>query len=140
MAQIVRDVMSTETVTVSPETSLQDAARVMRDEGIGDVLVAEQSGSLRGIVTDRDIVVRGIAEGEDPNACTVADISSGDVVSVAPESPLDEVVSLMRDRAVRRLPVVDGGRAVGMVSIGDLAIERDPDSALSEISAAAPNG
>jgi CBS domain-containing protein len=84
-------------------------------------------------------VVRILAEGRDPAATTLADISSHDLTTVSPEDSVEQAVQLMREKAIRRLPVVEDGRPVGIVSLGDLAVERDPDSALGEISAAPPN-
>jgi CBS domain-containing protein len=115
-----------------------DAARVMRDSDIGDVIVIE-GGSVCGIVTDRDIVVRGIASGKDPATTRLGEICSKDVTTMSSDTPVEEAVRLMRDRAIRRLPVVDGDRPVGVVSLGDLAVERDPSSALADISEAPPN-
>lgn len=139
MAQTIKDVMTTDLIGCDVSTSLVDAARAMRDRDIGDVLVTDDQGQLCGIVTDRDIVVRCVAEGGDMSQSTLADVCSADVVSVSPDASLDEAAQMMRDLAVRRLPVVEAGKAVGIVSIGDLAIERDPDSALAAISAAQPN-
>ena len=86
-----------------------------------------------------DIVVRVVAEGRDPRATRIEDIASRDLTAVSPDDPVDRAVELMRERAVRRLPVVKRGKVVGIVSIGDLAVERDPGSALADISAAPPN-
>lgn len=139
MTQHVRDVMTARPVTVEPVASVASVARVMRDENIGAVLVAEQE-RLRGLVSDRDLVVRVLAEGGDPERTTVADACSGDLVTVGPDDELRQAVAAMREHAVRRVPVVDGERnVVGVVSLADLAIERDPDSALGDISAAKPN-
>jgi CBS domain-containing protein len=138
MAQKVREVMTSQTVTLAPGTSLVDAARRMRDQDVGDVLVAE-GDRLHGIVTDRDIVVRALAEGREGATTTIGDVCSGDLTVVAPDDDADKVVRLMRSRAVRRVPVVEDGRVVGVVSIGDMAIERDPKSALADISAAREN-
>ncbi|QNP75397.1 CBS domain-containing protein [Streptomyces roseirectus] len=139
MTQHVRDVMTARPVTVEPVASVASVARVMRDENIGAVLVAEQE-RLRGLVSDRDLVVRVLAEGGDPERTTVGDACSGDLVTVGPDDELRQAVAAMREHAVRRVPVVDGERnVVGVVSLADLAIERDPDSALGDISAAKPN-
>ncbi|GGZ86992.1 CBS domain-containing protein [Streptomyces echinoruber] len=138
MAQHVRDIMTSAPVTVGPQTSVTQVARLMRDEDIGAVLVAE-GDDLRGLVSDRDLVVRALAEGDDPDETTVAGVCSGDLYTVTPDEDLDQAVRLMREHAVRRVPVVDHGRPVGIVSLGDLAMERDPDSALGGISAARPN-
>ena len=137
MAQTVREIMS-KPVTCPADATVIDAARRMRDDDIGDVVV-ESGGALRGIVTDRDIVVRVVAEGEDPKECILLDICSGDLVTVAPDTSIDDAARQMRERAIRRLIVAEGDQPVGVVSIGDLAIERDEDSALADISAAPGN-
>ncbi|MCA1830835.1 MAG: CBS domain-containing protein, partial [Actinobacteria bacterium] len=92
-----------------------------------------------GIVTDRDIAVRAVATGGDPKSMKIGEICSSDIVTVTPQDDDKKAVRLMRERAVRRLPVVDGKKAVGVVSIGDLALEKDPSSALADISASPPN-
>jgi CBS domain-containing protein len=134
----VADVMTANPVVFGADASLVEAATAMRDRNIGDVLV-ERDGALCGIVTDRDIVVRGLAEGNDPGELTLGDIATTDLESVSPNDEVEEVVSKMEGSAVRRIPVVDGGRAVGILSIGDLAEHRDRDSALGQISSAPPN-
>ncbi|HEX2047036.1 MAG TPA: CBS domain-containing protein [Acidimicrobiales bacterium] len=138
MAQKVRDVMTENLVTLPGSAPLADAARRMKEADIGDVIVMS-NGDMCGVVTDRDIVVRAIAEGKDPQSATLDEICSHEVVTVGPDDSLDQAVQLMRQRAVRRLPVVEGGRPVGIVSIGDLAIERDETSPLADISAAEGN-
>jgi CBS domain-containing protein len=110
----------------------------MRDANIGDVIVL-QDDQICGILTDRDIVVRAVAEGREPATTKVADICSQELTTVSPTDEVEEAVRLMREKAIRRLPVVEGGKPVGIVSIGDLAVERDPHSALGRISAAPPN-
>ncbi|TLS46511.1 CBS domain-containing protein [Streptomyces montanus] len=138
MAQHVREVMTTEPVTVDEETPLPEVARLMKEKNIGDVIVAEED-RVRGLVTDRDLVVRVLAEERDPARTTVREIASTDLVTIDPEAEVDEAVRLMRENALRRLPVVEEGHLVGALSIGDLAVERDPRSALADISAAEPN-
>ena len=138
MPQRIHDVMTPNPVTLPGTTSVQDAARAMRDQAIGDVIVIEHN-QVCGIITDRDIVVRTVAEEQDPATTTLADICSHSLFTVLPTDSVEQAVRLMRTHAIRRLPVVDGGKAVGIVSLGDLAVERDPDSALGEISAALPN-
>ncbi|MDL4815964.1 CBS domain-containing protein [Actinomadura opuntiae] len=138
MAQRVNEVMTPVPVAVPPDTTLVTVSDLMRRHGIGDVLVVDE-GRLRGLVTDRDIVVRAVAVQRDVEGTTVADICSADVVTVAPEADADEAVRLMRRHAVRRLPVVEGDHPIGMVSIGDLAVQRDERSALADISAEPPN-
>ena len=138
MAQTVSDVMTTDLVTCPTTASIADVARLMRDRDIGDVLVTDD-GELRGIVTDRDIVVRCVADGADSSRALLTCASTDDLITVTPDTPIDRAAQIMADRALRRLPVVDHGRAVGIASIGDLAIERDPKSALGQISAQRPN-
>ncbi len=139
MAGTVRDVMTTDLCEVELDTSLVEVAQMMRDYGVGDVLVVDD-GQLRGIVTDRDIVVRAIADGRDPTRETADTVFSGQgLATVSPDTQLAEAARVMRERAIRRLPVVDNGRPVGMVTIGDLAVEQDEQSALADISAAPPN-
>ncbi|GGQ12244.1 CBS domain-containing protein [Streptomyces mutabilis] len=138
MTQYVRDIMTGHPVTVEPQTSVTAVARIMRDRDLGAVLVTD-GDELRGLVTDRDLVIRSVAEGGDPERTTVAGACSDDLVTVRSDEELNHAVELMRDHAVRRVPVVDDGRPVGIVSLGDLAMERDPESALGDISVARPN-
>lgn len=138
MTQYVRDIMTGAPVTVEPQTSVTAVARIMRDQDLGAVLVTD-GAELRGLVTDRDLVVRSVAEGGDPEQTTVAGACSDDVVTVRSDDELNHAVEVMREHAVRRVPVVDDGRTVGIVSLGDLAMERDPESALGDISVARPN-
>jgi CBS domain-containing protein len=139
MAQKAREIMTPMPVALSPDAPLIDAARQMRDHEVGDVLVVE-GDRLRGILTDRDLVVRGIAEGRDPHRTRVAEVCSTDeLVCADSDDDADQVTRLMRDRAVRRVPVLEDDRPIGIVSLGDLAVERDPRSALADISAAPPN-
>lgn len=134
----LKDLMTPNPLTVATDTPVAEAARCMRDEGIGDVIVTDGE-TVQGIVTDRDIVIRAVADGLDTTTTTVGDICSTDLATLSPDAQVEEAVTLMRERALRRLPVVENGKPVGIVSIGDLAIERDEDSALADISAAPPN-
>jgi CBS domain-containing protein len=137
MAQRISELMATP-VMIPAESTLVDAARMMRDSEIGDVVVAAGDRPV-GIVTDRDIVIRAIADGRSPERTAVSELCSGDLTTVSPDDDVSRAVSLMRDKAVRRLPVVKGGKLVGVISLGDLAIERDETSALADISAAESN-
>jgi CBS domain-containing protein len=138
MVQKVSEVMTSDPVTLTRDASIAEAARLMRDRGIGDVIVID-GDAAEGIVTDRDIVVRAVAEGSDPNGTRLGQVVSGDLMSVAPDDPVERAIQLMRDKAIRRLPVVEDGRPVGIVSIGDLAVQRDADSVLADISEEPPN-
>jgi len=136
--QTIHDVMTFKLTTLPISASVLDAARAMRDANMGDVLVVN-NGNLCGIVTDRDMVIRAIAEGREPSTTTLANICSQELSTVSPTDSVDHAIQLMRQKALRRLPVVENGHAVGMVSLGDLAQNRDPQSALGEISTAPPN-
>jgi CBS domain-containing protein len=134
----VREIMTENPVTLPRSASISEAAKRMRDDDIGDVIVMDD-GDMCGLVTDRDIVVRAVAEGADPQFTKVDEICTHELVTVGPDDSLQQTVQLMRERAVRRVPVVDGGRPVGIVSLGDLAIELDERSGLADISAAESN-
>lgn len=138
MAQKVHEVMTDAPVTVGSHATLVEAARLMRERNIGDVFVVDD-GRLRGIITDRDIVVRAVADARDLQATTVGDVCSCDLVDVSPDDDADRAVLVMRARAIRRVPVTIGDRLLGVLSLGDMAVERDPKSALADISAANPN-
>jgi CBS domain-containing protein len=138
MARSIRDVMTAQPKTLSASATLAEAARIMRQEDIGDVLVMDD-GKPCGIVTDRDIVVRGIAAGKDPNQTPLKEVASQNVVTLEPDASVDEAIRLMRERAIRRIPIMEGNKPVGIVSLGDLAVDRDQRSVLGQVSAAAPN-
>lgn len=137
MAQMVREIMTADPATVPAQAPVAEAARLMREQDIGDVLVTDQ-GKLCGVVTDRDIAVRIVAD-QRPSGTATAEVCTKETVTCSPSDDVDRAVALMREHAVRRLPVVDEGRLVGVVSLGDLAIERDQRSALADISAAPPS-
>jgi CBS domain-containing protein len=134
----IRDVMTPNPVALPATASAVDAALAMRDFDVGAVIVLDD-GQVCGIVTDRDIVVRAIANGNYPASTRLGDICSQELTTVSPGEPLEDAVRLMREKALRRLPVVEDGQPVGIVSIGDLAVERDRQSVLGNISAAPPN-
>jgi CBS domain-containing protein len=125
MSQSIRDVMTSNPQSVDPETTVVDAARLMRDGDVGSLPVVED-GRLTGVVTDRDITVRAVAEGKDPQSTKVADVLSQDVVTIDPQQDLDEALRLMARHQVRRLPVVEeDGRLVGIVAQADVAEQGD---------------
>lgn len=136
----VADVMTPDPVAMIESETILNAAKAMREFDIGDVIVLDDTSARpKGIVTDRDIAVRAVAEGLDPDRTTLVSICSEEIVFVSPDDPVDKAVRMMRDRAIRRLPVLDGEQVVGVVSLGDLALELDRTSALAEISEAPPN-
>ena len=138
MATKVREIMTGSPTSVSPELDIVTVARAMRDEDIGAVLVSD-GDDLMGLVTDRDLVIRGLAAGGDPTQVKIGGIASRPTATIGPDDSLDKAAQIMRERAVRRLPVLEDGRAVGIVTLGDLAMEKDEVSALADISAARPN-
>jgi CBS domain-containing protein len=137
MVQRVADVMTPAPTSVDATDTIEAAARAMASGDVG-ALIVESESRIVGIITDRDIVVRGLAEGRGLDA-TVGEIASDQLVTVGPGDPVATAVEVMRDAAVRRVPVMDGDTAVGIVSIGYLAVERDPSSALADISEEPPN-
>ena len=137
-AKTVNQVMTSNPVCVRSDATVVDAAQLMLSSDIGDVIVVDGKAPC-GIITDRDVVVRVVAAGKDPATTPVTEICSQELATVTPDTPIEKAVELMRERSIRRLPVLDGDKPVGIVSIGDLAIERDPESALADISAAPAN-
>lgn len=135
----VSEVMTKNPYSVAKTATLVQAAEIMRDRNIGDVIVIREDGSLCGLVTDRDLVVKGLAEGLDPGTTQVEEVCNHNPVTVTSDQSAEDAVKTMREHDIRRLPVVDGGDLVGIVSLGDLAIEKDPKSVLADISKAPPN-
>ncbi len=137
MAEFVWEVMTRGVVTVRPDASLVEAAQLMRAQDIGDVLVTAD-GHMIGVLTDRDITLRAVAAGADPLTVSAQAVCTPNPVVVGPEEAVSAAVELMRDHAIRRLPVVEDGHPVGMVSLGDLAVAQSPTSTLAHISRARP--
>jgi CBS domain-containing protein len=125
MGQSIRDIMTSNPTTIEPDNSVVEAARIMKQQDAGVVPVTE-NGRLTGMVTDRDIAIRVVAEGKDPQSTTVREVASTDLVTVDPQQGLDEALRLMAQHQVRRLPVVEeDGRLVGVVAQADVAREGD---------------
>lgn len=120
----VRDVMTQNPTSCNPSATVVDAAKVMASEDVGSVPVVKD-GRLAGVVTDRDIVVRVLAEGRDPNSTTVGEIASSDLETVSPDDDLDTALRRMASGKVRRLPVVEGDQLVGIVAQADVARQGD---------------
>ena len=137
----VRDVMNSWPEVMDADATVAEAAQLMRDKSIGDVMVVEgeEDNRLYGILTDRDIVVRAIAEGLDPTKTRIGDICSRKLTTVSPDHGVGHAMRVMRAKAIRRLPVAEAGQVIGVLTIGDIAVERDAGSALADISAAPPN-
>jgi CBS domain-containing protein len=133
----VRDIMTPAPVGVYYSQTIGETARVMRDSQVGAVLVVND-GALAGLVTDRDLVIRGLADGMGPDQ-PVGPLCSGDLIGVTADADLAQAAQLIRQNAVRRLPVINEGQVVGIVSMGDIAISADADSALAAVSRADAN-
>jgi CBS domain-containing protein len=138
MAQTIREIMTTDPVCVPSSASIYEAAKLMRDNNIGDVIV-QDGGEVCGIVTDRDIVIRAVAARQDADETPIADICTQDPLVAHPDDDVEAAIKTMHSKAIRRLPVVEDGRPVGVLSLGDLAVQRDRRSVLGGISAAPPN-
>ena len=129
--------MTSDPRSVEASATVEEAAQIMDKEDVGSVLVAE-NGEVQGIVTDRDIAVRVVAKGNGADA-SVREAATTDVETLSPDDSVEDAIKKMEQADVRRLPVVEDGKPVGIVSLGDLAKARDQDSALADISSAPPN-
>jgi CBS domain-containing protein len=138
MAQKIRDVMTPDPVTCDAGDSVLSAARAMKEYAIGDVLVMD-GGRLCGVVTDRDLVMRVMAERRGSDETKLRDVCSRDVATLSPDDDPGQAVRMITERAVRRIPIVENDSVVGVVTIGDLAMERDAHSALATLSGGPPN-
>src|SRR6188472_4525906 len=116
--------MTSNPTSCSSQDSVADAAKAMSREDVGPIPVVDGE-RLVGLLTDRDIVVRVVAEGRDPHSTTVGDVASSDLATVSPDEDLDRALQLLAERQVRRLPVVEGDRLVGIVAQADIARQGD---------------
>jgi CBS domain-containing protein len=137
-ARTVREVMSTPVESVKLETPLREAAKKMRRKDIGDVLVLNGTGEVQGIVTDRDLAIRSVAEDRNPST-PVEEIMSPITATLDPTATVSAALNLMRQHDVRRLPVVEGGKPLGVVTLGDLSPSGEAGAALADISTAPAN-
>lgn len=136
----ISDVMTVMPETARPDMTVADAAKRMRDGDIGDVLISDMDGGpLVGIVTDRDIAIRAVAAAHDPNTTTLRSIMSRDIASLSLADTVEDAKAKMRAANVRRLPVIENGRPVGIVSLGDLSLATDTGTTLADISVAPPD-
>lgn len=122
----IKDLMTTNPTTCPTSATVVEVARVMKQEDVGSVPVVE-GDQLVGMVTDRDIVIRVIADGRDVESTSVSDVVSSDVVTVDPDTSIDQALDLMSENQVRRLPVVEGGQLVGIVAVADVARAADEE-------------
>jgi CBS domain-containing protein len=124
MANSVRDAMTEDPRSIGKSVSVVEAARLMREQDIGSLPITDDE-KLVGMITDRDITTRVVAEAADPNMTTVDDVYSRDLISVEPDKDLEEALRLMARHQVRRLPVVENGRLVGIVAQADIALSEN---------------
>lgn len=123
----VRELMTSNPTCAEPDTAVEEIATLMKEEDIGCVPVIDEDGQVIGVVTDRDIVLRCIAQGKDAAECRAEDIMSPQTMTISPDKDSREAARLMSDRQIRRLPVVEKGELVGMLSLGDVAVKEDND-------------
>ena len=132
MAQTISEVMTRDPRTVPSDAPLTDVAKEMDQADTGAIIVAED-GRFKGIVTDRDIVVRAIAAGKDPKSTTAGEIATTGTKTLTPDASIEDAIRLMREHAIRRIPIVEDDRAVGIVSLGDLATRNRDDRLSGEV-------
>jgi CBS domain-containing protein len=132
MAKSVRDAMTENPRSIGQSASVVEAARLMREEHIGSLPITDDE-KLVGIITDRDITTRVVAEAADPNMRSVGDVYSRDLISVEPDNDLEEALQLMARHQVRRLPVVENGRLVGIVAQADIALSENEKAKTGEL-------
>lgn len=136
----VKEIMTDHPVQLPRDSTVAEAARLMKSREVGSIIVTEHDGRTCGIVTDRDIVIRGLAGvSENPMKQHIGDICSSHLEHINADTDVEDAIRTMRASKVRRLPVMEDDRTIGMVSLGDLAVARDRRSVLGEISAAPPN-
>ncbi|WP_003540522.1 CBS domain-containing protein [Desulfotomaculum nigrificans] len=137
MAKTLKDIMTKTVATVSPQQSVQEAAQLMSQNNVGAIPVVENSKCV-GIVTDRDIALRAVSQGQNPQSTTVQSVMSTGLVTGTPEMGVHEAANLMAEKQVRRLPVVENGQLTGIVALGDLATtdiyQNEAGEALASIS------
>ncbi|MBZ4644652.1 MAG: hypothetical protein PWR27_921 [Petroclostridium sp.] len=133
----LKDIMTSKVVYVSPDTPVEQVAQLMQKHNVGSIPVCDASG-IKGIVTDRDIVVRNVAHGTDPKTLKASDVMTSQVTTASPTMDVREASRMMAQKQIRRLPVVENNMLVGMVALGDLAVnpsfDTEASEALSEIS------
>ncbi|MEV4312554.1 CBS domain-containing protein [Actinocrispum sp. NPDC049592] len=116
-----REIMTADPACVRASETVRDAAQIMAERGVGAVPVCGEDNRLKGMITDRDIVVKVLAAGHDPRAVTAGELSQGEVVTIGADDDANEIMKTMAEHKVRRLPVIDGQRLVGMISQADVA-------------------
>ncbi|WP_173916584.1 CBS domain-containing protein [Halobacillus sp. Marseille-Q1614] len=124
----VRDVMTTDVSVCQTSSTLYEAASLMKQQNVGAIPICDENGQLQGMVTDRDLVIRGYANSS-PDSTTVQQVMSDHVFQVTPDTTLEEASQIMAQHQVRRLPVIENGKLAGIVSLGDLSLDEKSDQA-----------
>ena len=140
MAKTARDVMTPNAECVGENESLLEAARKMADRGVGSLPICGEDNRLKGMLTDRDIVVKALAKGKDPGATRAGELGEGKPVTIGADDSLTETLQTMANYKVRRLPVIDGHELVGIVAVADIARELEDDASKGDLIQAISEG
>ena len=133
MPKVARDVMTPDAECIGENETLLDAAKKMADRGYGAMPICGEDNRLKGMLTDRDIVVKALARGKDPASCRAGELGEGKPITIGADDPLNETLKTMARYKVRRLPVIDGHRLVGIVAVADVARELSDDRAKGDL-------
>lgn len=128
----VKDFMSNEIAYATTDAKVSDVAKMMQENHVGSIPICDKQNDIVGIVTDRDIVLRNVANKKDPNTTPVTEIMSTDIITVEPETDIYKVSRIMAEKQIRRIPVVKNKKIVGLVTIGDLAKDRYIDAEIAD--------
>jgi CBS domain-containing protein len=133
MPKVARDVMTPDAECIGENETLLDAAKKMADRGYGAMPICGEDNRLKGMLTDRDIVVKALARGKDPASCRAGELGEGKPITIGADDPLNETLKTMARYKVRRLPVIDGHQLVGIVAVADVARELSDDRAKGDL-------
>jgi CBS domain-containing protein len=133
MAKVARDVMTPNAECIGENDTLLDAAKIMADRGFGAMPICGEDNRLKGMLTDRDIVVKAIAAGKDPASTRAGELGEGKPITIGADDPLEETLQTMAKYKIRRLPVIDGHDLVGIVAVADVAREVSDDRAKGDL-------
>ena len=133
MPKVARDVMTPDAECIGENQTLLDAAKMMADKGYGSMPICGEDNRLKGMLTDRDIVVKALAAGKDPASCRAGELGEGKPITIGADDSLEETLQTMARHKVRRLPVIDGHDLVGIVAVADVARELSDDRAKGDL-------
>jgi CBS domain-containing protein len=140
MPKTARDVMTPDAECIGEQETLLDAAKKMADRGFGAMPICGEDNRLKGVLTDRDIVVKALAKGKDPASTRAGELGEGKPVTIGADDSLDEALRTMARYKVRRLPVIDGHNLVGIIALADVARQLDDDSSKGDLIEAISEG